>query len=479
MAFSDLPLAVGNEKANSQKLTASSEIPCNKCATCLSITDGSNMDLIEIDAASNRGIEDIRSLRDKIKLSPTTGKKKVYIIDEVHMLTPEAFNALLKTLEEPPAHALFVLATTEASKLPQTILSRVQRLDFKLAESQELEEALKKIIKSEKVEIDEEALKIIAKKAEGSFRDGVKLLDQLASMGEKITVKFVSDNFRSSQFENILDLIKNLKNKPARKKCDGAYVVTVDMGYGHQRAAYPLKDIAVCPPEMDLSETRIITANNYPGIPAADRRRWEGGRKIYEKISRMFRLPFLGRIIFGIMDYVQRIDPFYPRRDLSHSTFQVRQQYGMIHRGWGKDLIERLNKRPLPLITSFFTVAFFAEEHEYQGEIYCLCTDTDISRAWVPMFPQESRIKYFAPNKRVRERLILYGINKENIFVTGFPLPKENIGKDLKTLKSDLNCRLVNLDPAGKYKQKYKRILNYYSVIRIFIRTNSRFILAR
>ena len=213
MAFSDLPLAVGNEKANSQKLTASSEIPCNKCATCLSITDGSNMDLIEIDAASNRGIEDIRSLRDKIKLSPTTGKKKVYIIDEVHMLTPEAFNALLKTLEEPPAHALFVLATTEASKLPQTILSRVQRLDFKLAESQELEEALKKIIKSEKVEIDEEALKIIAKKAEGSFRDGVKLLDQLASMGEKITVKFVSDNFRSSQFENILDLIKNLKNK--------------------------------------------------------------------------------------------------------------------------------------------------------------------------------------------------------------------------------------------------------------------------
>ncbi|OGH76802.1 MAG: hypothetical protein A2469_00525 [Candidatus Magasanikbacteria bacterium RIFOXYC2_FULL_40_16] len=255
---------------------------------------------------------------------------------------------------------------------------------------------------------------------------------------------------------------KNLKNKPARKKCDGAYVVTVDMGYGHQRAAYPLKDIAVCPPEMDLSETRIITANNYPGIPAADRRRWEGGRKIYEKISRMFRLPFLGRIIFGIMDYVQRIDPFYPRRDLSHSTFQVRQQYGMIHRGWGKDLIERLNKRPLPLITSFFTVAFFAEEHEYQGEIYCLCTDTDISRAWVPMFPQESRIKYFAPNKRVRERLILYGINKENIFVTGFPLPKENIGKDLKTLKSDLNCRLVNLDPAGKYKQKYKRILNYY-----------------
>lgn len=255
---------------------------------------------------------------------------------------------------------------------------------------------------------------------------------------------------------------KSIKKINRKKKCGNAYVVTVDMGYGHQRAAYPLKDIAACPADMDMAENKIITANTYPGIPASDRRRWDGSRSIYETISRMFRLPVIGRILFGIMDYVQRIEPFYPRRDLSRATLQVKQQYGMIHRGWGKDLINRLNKRPLPLITSFFAVAFFAEEHEYNEDIYCLCTDTDISRAWVPMYPRESRIKYLAPNKRVRERLILYGIKKENIFVTGFPLPKENLGHGLKTLKKSLSCRLINLDPEGKYREKYKRTLGYY-----------------
>src|SRR3989344_3701749 len=254
----------------------------------------------------------------------------------------------------------------------------------------------------------------------------------------------------------------SIKNKKPRQIYDGAYIITVDMGYGHQRASYPLKDIAICPPEMDMAENKIITANNYPGIPKADRRRWEGGRSIYETVSRMFKLPFIGKILFGIMDYIQRIEPFYPRRDLSRATSQVRQQYSMIHRGWGKDLINRLNKKPLPIVTSFFTIAFFAEEHDYEGEIYCLCTDTDISRAWVPMNPKESRIKYFAPNKRVKDRLILYGINKNNIFVTGFPLPKENLGTNLKILKKSLSCRLDNLDPGGKYRQKYKKTLDHY-----------------
>jgi DNA polymerase-3 subunit gamma/tau len=138
--------------------------PCNKCEICLSITDGSNLDLIEIDAASNRGIEDIRLLREKIKLSPSFSKKKVYIIDEVHMLTSEAFNALLKTLEEPPSHALFILATTDAQKLPQTILSRVQKLDFKLASKEELSIALKNIVDKEKIQIDEESINLIVKK---------------------------------------------------------------------------------------------------------------------------------------------------------------------------------------------------------------------------------------------------------------------------------------------------------------------------
>jgi DNA polymerase III subunit gamma/tau len=192
-------------------------IPCNKCSSCVSITDGSNLDLVEIDAASNRGIDDIRELRERVKLSPTSAKKKVYIIDEVHMLTNEAFNALLKTLEEPPQHVLFILATTELTKIPQTILSRVQKLDFKLANNQDLVEALKKVAVGEKVEIEESALNLIAKRAEGSFRDGLKLLDQLASSGEKITLEIAENSLRSSKFEDVIGLLKAINKKDANQ----------------------------------------------------------------------------------------------------------------------------------------------------------------------------------------------------------------------------------------------------------------------
>lgn len=193
------------------------DIPCNKCSTCLSITDGSNLDLIEIDAASNRGIEDIRSLREKIKLSPSQARKKVYIIDEVHMLTPEAFNALLKTLEEPPQHVLFILATTDATKLPQTILSRVQRLDFKLAKPEELMEVLKKIVMMEKIDIDGESLKLLVKKSDGSFRDAVKLLDQVSTIAGKITPDILQTSLKSANFDDILNLIESLGQKDTKK----------------------------------------------------------------------------------------------------------------------------------------------------------------------------------------------------------------------------------------------------------------------
>ena len=253
---------------------------------------------------------------------------------------------------------------------------------------------------------------------------------------------------------------KSVRNN--KKHGDEAYVVTVDMGYGHQRAVYPLKDIAACPAGLTLGETNIITANNYPGIPRADRRRWEGGRSLYETISRLKKLPLVGEKIFGVMDYLQRIEPFYPKRDLSAPTAQVKQIYWMISRGWGRDLIRRLNKQPLPLLTSFFTVAFFAEEHRYKGDIFCLCTDTDISRAWAPLAPQSSRIFYLAPNKRVKDRLRLYGIREKQIAVTGFPLPKENIGADLSILKESVGCRVSHLDPRGQYQQKYQHTLEYY-----------------
>lgn len=236
-----------------------------------------------------------------------------------------------------------------------------------------------------------------------------------------------------------------------------AYVVTVDMGYGHQRAVYPLHEIAEHIEGISMEGYGIINANKYAGIPKSDQRKWEGGRSIYETISRMKHLPVVGDWIFGVMDYIQRIAPFYPARDLSRPTMQVKQLYSMVRKGWGKHLIDELNKREhLPYVTSFFTTAFFAEEHGYKGEIYAICTDTDISRAWVPLEPHQSRIKYLVPNRRVQERLELYGIRREHIFITGFPLPKENIGgKSLKILKESLGERICHLDPEGRYRHKY------------------------
>ncbi|MBI2018836.1 DNA polymerase III subunit gamma/tau [Candidatus Daviesbacteria bacterium] len=199
-----------NRKDKNDNRYTINNIPCNRCDTCLSITDGSNLDLIEIDAASNRGIEDIRSLREKIKLAPTAANKKVYIIDEVHMLTPEAFNALLKTLEEPPQHALFILATTEGSKIPQTILSRVQRLDFKLASQEELSQVLKKIIKIEKIDISEEALQILKTAAQGSFRDAIKILDQVSGISDKVQASEIRRILHGTDIEQVLSLLENL-----------------------------------------------------------------------------------------------------------------------------------------------------------------------------------------------------------------------------------------------------------------------------
>jgi len=170
--------------------------PCNKCETCKLITTGRSLDLIEIDAASNRGIDDIRELRGKIKLTPAQAQYKVYIIDEVHMLTNEAFNALLKTLEEPPEHAKFVLCTTEPQKLPGTIVSRCWRINFNRAKVEEVIRALKKVVKGEKLKIKTKDLKLIAEKADGSFRDGVKLLEQLAATGKTISSKRIKGMLR-------------------------------------------------------------------------------------------------------------------------------------------------------------------------------------------------------------------------------------------------------------------------------------------
>ncbi len=162
--------------------------PCDKCVSCEKIRKGHSVNVIEIDAASNRGINEIRELREKIRYTPVEGRYKVYIIDEVHMLTSEAFNALLKTLEEPPSHTIFILATTELQKVPLTIISRCQRLDFCRIKLAEIEKHLEKVAKAEGFEIEAKALNLIARGSEGCMRDAISLLDQLVSFsGHKIS----------------------------------------------------------------------------------------------------------------------------------------------------------------------------------------------------------------------------------------------------------------------------------------------------
>lgn len=173
--------------------------PCNRCENCLRVTEGNSMDVMEIDAASNRGIDEIRDLREKVKFAPTQGKYRIYIIDEVHMLTTEAFNALLKTLEEPPAHVIFVLATTEPHKIPTTILSRCQRFDFWRIGLAEIVNRLRTVVKEVGVEAEDDALNLIARTAEGGMRDALSVLDQCIS--------FSGSNVLMSDVEAILGTV--------------------------------------------------------------------------------------------------------------------------------------------------------------------------------------------------------------------------------------------------------------------------------
>ena len=195
-----------------------------------------------------------------------------------------------------------------------------------------------------------------------------------------------------------------------------AHIISVNMGYGHDRAAYALKAMA---------HRKVITANDYTGIPVSDKSLWQQGRNFYETVSRIKSVPWIGPKIFNAYDELQQIKPFYPRRDMSQPNLQVKQLYYLMkHKDFGRHLIDSLTHRHLPIISTFFFPAFAAEYYGYPGEIYCVATDNDISRAWVPLDPKQSRIKYFAPNGRVVERLQLYGVRKSNIFLTGFPLPR-------------------------------------------------------
>ncbi len=232
--------------------------PCNKCATCVDIGKGSALDVIEIDAASNRGINEIRALKEHIGFTPSGSKYRVFIIDEVHMLTAEAFNALLKTLEEPPKHAIFVLATTELHKVPDTIQSRCQTFVFRKVSNQDLKKRLLYIAKLEKVSIDDDVLSVIISRSGGFVRDAESLLGQILSLGhKKIDIDSVSALLPKSRVENIyemLDLLSERRTKDALESVIRLVDEGVDLGFYTSELMEAVRKIILIQNEVELND---------------------------------------------------------------------------------------------------------------------------------------------------------------------------------------------------------------------------------
>jgi hypothetical protein len=232
-----------------------------------------------------------------------------------------------------------------------------------------------------------------------------------------------------------------------------AWVVAADMGLGHQRAAYPLKD---------LSDGQIITAGALEYSTYKENKLWRRMRQIYEGISGINHIPIIGGFLFGLMDKFADINPYYPFRDLSTPTIQVKYLSSLVKKGLGKTLVDLVRPTALPLVTTFFAVAIAADYFDYP-QVYLLITDTDLNRVWVAENAAKSRINYFASCGHAVRRLKQYGVADERIFLTGFPLPKENLGSsDLEILKQDLAQRLIYLDPNRRFWALHQFEVEHY-----------------
>jgi hypothetical protein len=221
-----------------------------------------------------------------------------------------------------------------------------------------------------------------------------------------------------------------------------AWVAAANMGLGHKRAIRPLWDIA---------EGGLIVVNDPSVADPVELKLWDRLLNVYEKLSRAKRIPLIGNFLFGLMDYFQRIKPAYPRIDLSRPTVQTKWNEEMLDKGICAGLIKKINTKPLPLVTSYFTAAVAADRAGY-GRVYCIICDADINRVWVASDPRRSRIVYLVPCGTAMRRLKQYGVPDERIFMTGFPLPKELLGgTELPVLKGDLGKRLHYLDPQERF----------------------------
>ncbi|MBN2552895.1 MAG: hypothetical protein JXB06_08990 [Spirochaetales bacterium] len=221
-----------------------------------------------------------------------------------------------------------------------------------------------------------------------------------------------------------------------------AWVATVDMGLGHQRATHPLRHLA---------EGELITVGGSAASDPEEKKLWDRMRNMYEFLSRVRKTPIVGKPLFGVLDALQSIPSFYPIRDMSAPSYQVKLLGRFIDRGLCQGMLEKINTKPLPLITSYLAPAIAADKAGY-GRIYCIICDAEVSRAWVAENPRRSRIHYLAPCGRAVMRLKSYGVPDERIFLTGFPFPLEILGKaNLDILRADAAQRLFYLDPSDRF----------------------------
>ena len=233
---------------------------------------------------------------------------------------------------------------------------------------------------------------------------------------------------------------------PSNASTNQAWVVAVDMGYGHQRAAYPFRDIAY---------EEIITANTGAMVDAAERRRWQTLQGLYEGVSRVNKVPVIGPWLWKTYDRFQAISPHYPFSDRSKPSFGSMRLDRLMKKGFGGSVIRHTQKREdLPLLTTFFAIAL-AADHFGRKDVFLVVTDTDVNRVWVAQEPAKTRIHYLAPTPLNRQRLRQYGVPDDRIFVTGFPLPLENVA----TAAEDLRRRIVVLDARGRFRHGYGRML--------------------
>jgi hypothetical protein len=248
----------------------------------------------------------------------------------------------------------------------------------------------------------------------------------------------------------LLQLIKIGINLNSESK---AWIVTADMGYGHQRAIYPLRD---------MSEEGVIAVGSSGATSASEKKLWKRVLGLYEFLSRAKSIPIIGSPLFNLLDALLHIPSFYPIRNLSNTTFQVNMLRKSILNGLCAGMLEKVKQKNLPIITSFYAPAI-AADMSGTNKVYCIICDADLNRVWVAKEPWESRIEYFAPCGKAAQRLKAYGVPDERIYITGFPLPDELLGgKDLPTLKKDLGQRLIYLDPNGYFRSRHEKNVKHF-----------------